>query len=128
LGGVGAEVEIGVIAFAEPFRSGRGQKKNVSRILRAARIIRIEGHAMPKSDKSKQNLTICLDRKTIQKAKILAARNATSISEMVSREIENTVSREEAYEHAKRQALALLDEGFHLGGVIRATRGELHER
>lgn len=29
---------------------------------------------------------------------------------------------------AERQALMLLDKGFHLGGVIRAGRDELHER
>jgi hypothetical protein len=34
----------------------------------------------------------------------------------------------EAYECAKRDAMVLLDRGFHLGGVIRATRDEWHER
>jgi hypothetical protein len=38
------------------------------------------------------------------------------------------VGDEEAYERAERQAMALLDDGFHLGGVIRAKRDELHER
>ena len=35
---------------------------------------------------------------------------------------------EEAYEGAERQAIALLDQGFRLGGVIHATRDEWHER
>jgi hypothetical protein len=35
---------------------------------------------------------------------------------------------EEAYERARSQATLLLDQGFHLGGVIRASRDELHER
>jgi hypothetical protein len=35
---------------------------------------------------------------------------------------------DEAYERAERQAAALLDQGFHLGGVIRSTRDEWHER
>ena len=76
----------------------------------------------------KQNLTISLDRQTIRKAKILAARRSTSISGLLARQIEILVGEEEAYERAERQAMSLLDQGFHLGGVIRASRDELHER
>jgi len=76
----------------------------------------------------KQNLTISLDRQTIRKAKIVAARRSTSISGLLARQIEILVGEEEAYERAEREALALLDRGFHLGGVIRASRDELHER
>jgi hypothetical protein len=76
----------------------------------------------------KQNLTISLDRQTIQKAKVVAARRSTSISGLLARQIELLVGEEEAYERAERQATALLDQGFHLGGVIRASRDELHER
>ncbi len=76
----------------------------------------------------KQNITIRLTRRVIKKAKILAARRETSISGLLAQQIELLVGEEEAYERAARQALALLDEGFHLGGVIRATRDELHER
>ncbi len=76
----------------------------------------------------KQNLTISLDRQTIQKAKVVAARRSTSISGLIARQIEIIVGEEEAYERAERQAKLLLEEGFHLGGAIRATRDELHER
>ena len=76
----------------------------------------------------KQNLTISLDRKTIQKAKILAARRSASISGLVAHQIEILVGEEEAYERAERRAMTLLDQGFHLGGVIRIVRDELHER
>jgi len=76
----------------------------------------------------KQNVTISLSRQVLKKAKILAARRETSISGLLAQEIEFLVGQEEAYERAERQALALLDKGFHLGGVIRATRDELHER
>jgi len=79
-------------------------------------------------DDQKQNLTISLDRQTIRKAKIVAARRSTSISGLLARQIEILVGEEEAYERAEREALALLDRGFHLGGVIRASRDELHER
>ena len=79
-------------------------------------------------DNGKQNLTISLDRQTIRMAKILAARRSTSISGLLARQIEILVGEEEAYERAERQALSLLDQGFHLGGVFRASRDELHER
>jgi len=83
--------------------------------------------ALP-DDNPKQNLTVSLDRKTIQMARIVAARRSTSISGLIARQIEILVGEEEAYERAERQALSLLDQGFHLGGVTPAGRDELHER
>jgi len=76
----------------------------------------------------KQNLTISLDRQAIQKAKIIAARRSTSISGLLAHQIELLIGEEEAFERAERQAMTLLDQGFHLGGVIRGSRDELHER
>jgi uncharacterized protein DUF6364 len=81
----------------------------------------------PKSN-GKQNLTLSLDRRTIQKAKVLAARRSTSISGLLAHQIEVLVGEDEAYARAERQATALLDHGFKLGGTIHATRDELHER
>ena len=79
-------------------------------------------------DTDKQNLTISLDRQTIQKAKVVAARRSTSISGLVARQIEILVGEEEAYERAERQAMMFLDRGFHLGCVIAVGREDLHER
>lgn len=76
----------------------------------------------------KQNLTVSLDPQTIKKAKIVAARRSTSISGLVAQQIEKLIGEEEAYERAERQARLLLEQGFHLGAVIRASRDELHER
>lgn len=76
----------------------------------------------------KQNVTISLSQQTLRKAKILAARRETSISGLLSEQVELLVGEDEAYDHAERQALELLDRGFRLGGVIRATREEWHER
>ena len=76
----------------------------------------------------KQNLTLSLSRQTIRKARILAARRGFSISGLLAEQIEILVGDEEAYALAQRQATALLDEGFHLGGTIRATRDDWHER
>jgi hypothetical protein len=81
-----------------------------------------------RENNGKQNLTISLDRQTIQKAKIVAARRSTSISGLLARQIEILIGEEEAYERAERQAMTLLDQGFHLGGAIRVSRDELHER
>ena len=77
---------------------------------------------------SKQNVTISLTRQTLQKVKVLAARRATSISGLLARQVEILVGEEEAYVRAQRQAMRLLDQGFHMGGVIRASRDQLHER
>jgi hypothetical protein len=76
----------------------------------------------------KQNVTISLDREIVRKARILAARRETSISGLVAAQIEALVGEDEAYDQAKRQALALLDSGFHLGGVHLSERAQLHDR
>ncbi len=56
----------------------------------------------------KQNLTVRLDRETIRKAKILAAKRGTSISELVSKAIAELVADGEAFEAAARRAVAFL--------------------
>ena len=83
---------------------------------------------MATSRDSTQNVTISLSRQTVRKAKVLAARRATSISGLLAEQIELLVGEEEAYERAERQATTLLDQGFHLGGVIRSSRDDWHER
>ncbi len=79
-------------------------------------------------DQRKLNLTISLDQKVIQNAKIIAARRSTSISGLLARQIEILVGEEEAYENARQQALTLLDQGFHLNSKFQVRRDELHER
>ena len=76
----------------------------------------------------KQNVTVRLDRETVRKAKILAARRDTSISGLIAEQIDLLVGSDEAYEAAKRRALALLDRGFDLGGSHAGDRTSLHER
>jgi hypothetical protein len=77
---------------------------------------------------TKQNITVRLDRRTLHKAKVLAAKRNTSISGLVAAQIETLVGEVDAYEQAHRRALALLDEGLSLGGRIESTRDEWHER
>jgi hypothetical protein len=59
---------------------------------------------------------------------VLAAKRNTSISGLLAQQIESLVGEDDAYEQAQRRALALLDRGFPLGGRIRATRDDWHER
>lgn len=79
-------------------------------------------------ESARQNITLRLDRRTLRKAKVLAAKRNTSISGLIAAQIETLVGEDDAYERARRRALALLDEGFHLGGRIGSTRDEWHER
>ena len=83
---------------------------------------------MRSRDEEKQNVTISLSRQVLKKARILAAQRETSISGLVAQEIEFLVGRAEQYERAERQAMTLLNQGFHMGGVIQTTRDDLHER
>jgi predicted transcriptional regulator len=82
---------------------------------------------MPQTAK-KQNVTVSLSPETVRKARILAARRSTSISRLLAEQIETLTGEDEAYEQARRSALALLERGFRLGGKITFTREQLHER
>ncbi len=77
---------------------------------------------------TKQNLTLSLDRETIRRAKVLAAQEGTSLSRLLADYIERLLGQEEAYAAARRRALAVLDEGFRLGGEIRSKRDDWHDR
>lgn len=83
---------------------------------------------MATSESVTQNITVRLNRRTLRKARILAAKRNISISGLLAEQIEALVGEDDAYEHAQRRALALLDQGFHLGGLIEATRDDWHER
>ncbi len=75
-----------------------------------------------------RNLTVHLDESTIVKAKVLAARRSTSVSKLVSSEIERLVDEDDAYRQARLTALDQLARGFHLGGGTPPSRDSLHER
>jgi hypothetical protein len=83
---------------------------------------------MATSNPGKQNVTLSLRPETLRQARILAARRSTSISRFLAEQIEALVQAEEAWERSERSALALLDQGFHLGGRIPVRREQLHER
>jgi predicted transcriptional regulator len=76
----------------------------------------------------KQTLTVSLSPQVVQKAKVIAAKNSTSISGLLARQIEALVNTDEQYESARRAALDLMERGFHLGGIHSIDREDLHER
>jgi hypothetical protein len=75
----------------------------------------------------KQNITLSLDKTLIKKAKALAASRDTSISKMLGDELARMVEEAEYYDRSHRQAIALLEKGFHFGGLP-VDREALHDR
>ena len=82
---------------------------------------------MPALDE-KQNITLRLSKQTIQKARVLAAKRSTSISGLLTSQIEQLAVTDDGYERAMDHAFALMEQGFHLGGVHKLDRDALHER
>jgi len=76
----------------------------------------------------KQNITIALDKETIRKAKVLAAERGSSVSRVVSEEIEKLVGERDRYQTAKARAIAELRRGYRLGGGPLPRRDEIYER
>jgi predicted transcriptional regulator len=76
----------------------------------------------------KQNVTVSLSQDTLKKVKILAAQRGSSISRLLAEQVEVLVGRQDAYERAKKEALAFLDQGFDMGPHVKVSRDELHER
>lgn len=77
---------------------------------------------------TRQNVTVSLSTDTVRKARVLAAKRSTSISALLAEQVEALTAEEESWERSERTALALLEQGFHLGGRIPVNRDELHER
>jgi hypothetical protein len=78
----------------------------------------------------RQNITLSLPRDLLQKAKIIAVKNNTSLSGLLSDYIARITDDEEAYRIAQARHRRLLKKGFDLGldGEIPWKREELHER
>jgi len=76
----------------------------------------------------KQNITLSIDKELIKFAKVVAAQSQTSISGMLTTELEKKLKDTEKYGWAKRKAMDNLRIGLHLGGKRTVSRDELHER
>lgn len=79
-----------------------------------------------KSDK--QNITLRLSAHTLQKVRVLAAQRGTSISGLLTQQIEDMVKVDNAYERARDRELARLRSGQGFDGIERMTKEELHDR
>ena len=76
----------------------------------------------------KQNITLSIEKELIKKGKIIAARKEISVSKMMGNLLRDIVDQHDRYEAAKRNALALMQKGLHLGGRINWKREDLYER
>ena len=78
----------------------------------------------------KQNVTLALPADTIRRLKVLAAERGSSISRMLTEQLEEILERDDVYERATRRILSHFEQGFELGtgGRRTWTRDELHER
>jgi hypothetical protein len=81
----------------------------------------------PGSRDAKTNITLKLDKDLIRRVRVLAAEKGTSVSALLSAKLEEELSQRSRYEEAKKHALAVLAEGWDLGGVP-PTREQTHER
>ena len=83
---------------------------------------------MPKTD-DKQNITVRLSRETIRKARILAARRSTSLSGLLTSQIEGLAGVEDEYHQAMHDSISLMRDGFNSETTnYTFDRESLHER
>jgi hypothetical protein len=78
----------------------------------------------------RQNITLSLPKELLQKAKIIAVRNNTSLSGLLSDYLAKISDDDEAYRSAQARHRRLLKKGFDFGleGHIPWKREDLHER
>lgn len=78
----------------------------------------------------KKNVTLALPADTVRRLKVLAAERGSSISRMLTEQLDELLDRESGYERARKRSLATIARGYDLGteGKSTWTRDELHER
>jgi predicted transcriptional regulator len=78
----------------------------------------------------RQNVTLALPADTVRRLKVLAAERGSSISRMLTEQLEELLDRDSGYARARKRSLATLERGLELGtrGRPTWTRDELHER
>jgi Arc/MetJ-type ribon-helix-helix transcriptional regulator len=78
----------------------------------------------------KQNITLSLPKPLLKKAKILAAGEDKSVSELIREALEKRLRESSGYAAARNRQLKILEKGYDLGtgGVLDTTREELHAR
>ena len=76
----------------------------------------------------KTNVTLQMDVEVLREARILAAKQGTSISRMLTETLEEMVRRELAYEKSRARALRRLRRGYDLDWRPAYSRDHLHDR
>ena len=78
----------------------------------------------------KQNITLSIPKDVLQKIKIQAVKQGTSVSALLTHALKEIVAGEESYLAAQHRHKALLNEGWDLGteGTIGWTREEIQDR
>jgi hypothetical protein len=87
----------------------------------------------------KQNITLTIEARLLNRALALAAQQGTSLSDFIASVLEKLVgedqerkkaeiTKEQEYQRAKACALALMARGFRLGGTGIGDRDALHKR
>jgi hypothetical protein len=74
------------------------------------------------------NITLKLDAELIREARVIAAREGTSVSQLMADLLEERIRRDRAYEKARRRAVSRLKQGYDLQWSPPASRDELYER
>ena len=72
----------------------------------------------------KQNVTLALPAETIRRLKVLAAERGSSISRMLTEQLDELLDRESGYERARKRSLATLERGFDLGTGGKVITGD----
>jgi hypothetical protein len=77
-----------------------------------------------------QNITLNLPIKVLRQIKALAAKRQTSVSRLLTEQLEGLIDRERGYSRARLRHRALLSQAPDLGthGKISVKRDSLHER
>ena len=77
-----------------------------------------------------QNITLSIRKDILQKVKILAVKQRTSVSALMTHLLEEIVERDEGYQTAQQKYSRLLQQDRDLGtnGVMDWSRDELHAR
>lgn len=77
-----------------------------------------------------QKVTLSIPKELLLKVELMAVKQETSISDLLTRMLERLVQEEDSCARARRRHLQWLEQGVDLGtvGQIVIQRDELHER
>jgi len=78
----------------------------------------------------KQNVTLSIPKLLLKQAKVFAASQDKSLSQLMRESLEEKVREETDYNKARKRQLRLLKKGLNLGtgGQVKTSRDELHAR